>query len=266
MLRHYVIPAFVVWHLLAIIEGAIPSPTQLVFPPRSTPSPEGVLVDSVTPLLDRLAAGVVPVVRVVKRSTAPIRPIARRYRALGGLGQTWNMFANPTRVDRYVRTRYYIQSPQGRSWTATELISPAHREDKVRLFQSFRDSYRDKDLNNAFRNFYNHRKTDAVRPDTRPNELPDDLAPIGRYFARRFSRSLSGGDRIVRVEIWYGTASTPAPGLPIDEDGLAQRLALLQDYYEGPVEQRVRVPPIPPYHGGETEADISWVLEYYEEM
>jgi hypothetical protein len=266
MLRRYAIPAFVVWHLLAIIEGAIPPPTQYVYPPRSFPSPAGALVDSVTPLLDRLSAGVVPVVSVLKQSTAPIRPLARRYRRLGGLGQTWNMFSNPTRVDRYVRARYYIQMPQGRSWTATELISPAHREDRVRLFQSFRDSYRDKALNIAFRNFHEDRKEDAVRPDTRSTELPNDLAPIVRYFSRRFSRNLAGGERIVRVEVWYGTASTPPPGRPIDEARLRARLAVLQNYYDGPIEQRVRVPLIPPYHGGETEADIRWVLEYYEEM
>ena len=266
MLRRYVIPAFVVWHLVAILEGAIPPASQFVFPERKLPSSSGPLVDAVTPVLDRVSAAMVPVVRFLKWSTAPIRPVARRYRALAGLGQTWNMFSNPTRVDRYIRVRYYIQPAQGRTWTATELISPAHREDRVRLFQSFRDSYRDKDLNIAFNNFYNHRTEDKVRPDTRSDELPNDLAPMARYFARRFSRGLAKGERIVRTEVWYGTAPTTAPGLTTDGERLAQRLALLQEYYEGAVEQRVRVPPIPPYHAGETEADIRWILEYYEDL
>ena len=266
MRRRYAIAAFVVWHLLAIVEGAIPQASQFVFPERRLPSSSGRSVDAVTPTLDRFSAAVVPVVRVLKWSTAPIRPMARRYRSLAGLGQTWNMFSNPTRVDRYVRVRYYIQPTDGRTWTATELISPAHREDRVRLFQSFRDSYRDKDLNIAFTNFYSHRREDAVRPDTLSSELPNDLAPMGRYFARRFSRGLAEGERIVRTEVWYGTAPTAGPGLPTDQDGLAQRLALLQEYYEGAVEQRVRVPAIPPYHAAETEADIRWILEYYEDL
>jgi hypothetical protein len=265
MLRKYLIPAFVIWHLVAIIEGAVPPATQFTFPERQSLSASGMLVERVTPVLDGLSAAIVPVVRSVRWVTSPIRPITRRYRALTGLGQSWNMFSNPSRNDRYVRVRYHIQSPQGRRWTATELISPANREDRMRWFQSFRDSYRDKDLNISLTNFYNHRKADSIRPDTRPSELPNDLAPIAHYFERRFRRGLSSTERIVRVEVWYGLAPTPPPGQSTEEDRLAQRRAVLQDYYEGPIEQRVRTPPLPPYHGVETEADIRWILEYYEE-
>jgi hypothetical protein len=43
------------------------------------------------------------------------------------------------------------------------------------------------------------------------------------------------------------------------------RAAALESYYDGPIEQRIDVAPDPPYHAGEHEADITWLLEYYEE-
>jgi len=264
-LRKYLIPALVAWHLIAIVEGAIPPPTRFTFPERQFPSSAGGFVDTVTVGLDGAARTLPPLMRVFKWVTAPIHDMAGRYRVLTGMGQNWNMFSSPARWDRYTRVRYYVQPAGGRVWAATELVGPAHREDRVRGFQSFRDSYRDKDLNLSLTAFYNRRKPDMVRPDTRPEELPNDLAPIARYFARHFARTLQEGERIVRTEVWAGTALTPALGQPVDPAVMAERLAVLRDYYEGAVEQRVNVPPVPPYHAGETEADITWVLEYYEE-
>lgn len=264
MLRRYLVPAFVVWHLLAIVEGAIPSPSEFKFPERQFPSSAGAFVDRTTVTLDRAARVLPRLMSAFKWVTKPIHGAAGRYRVLTGMGQNWNMFSNPARWDRYVRVRYYIQPASGPVWVATELVGPAHREDRVRGLQSFRDSYRDKDLVISLSNFYNRRKREAIRPDTRPEELPDDLAPIGRYFAHRFARTLAPGEHIVRTEVWYGTAATPSPGQVIDRVMLAERIAALQDYYEGPVEQHVNVPPVPSYHAGEREADIQWVLEYYE--
>lgn len=264
MLRRYLVPTLVLWHLIAIVEGAIPAPSQFRFPERQLPTAAGAFVDRTTVALDRATRVLPPLTSAFKRVTRPIHAAAARYRALTGMGQTWNMFSNPARWDRYVRIRYYVQSADGRLWVATELVGPAHREDRIRGFQSFRDSYRDKDLAITLNNFYSHRKPAMIRPDTRPEELPDDLAPAGRYFARRFARALPAGERVVRTEVWYGTASTPNLGQPIDRGALAERMSVLQDYYEGPVEQRINVPPFPAYHAGETEADIQWVLEYYE--
>src|SRR5204863_6078287 len=117
----------------------------------------------------------------------------------------------PPPYDRYFRVRYYVGSPSRPTWTARELVYPAHREDQVRVLTSFRDSYEDKAFEIAYNEFYTHRDAKTIRDDTRSSELPPDLAPIARYFARRFQDThLLPDERLVRVEVWHGTAPTPA--------------------------------------------------------
>jgi len=268
MSRRIALIAFVVWHLVAITLDALPPQDQLSnFPARTTPSPLGVWGDRVTFGFDALAQALIQIPKALWWVSTPIQPLATAYRRVTSLGQSWSMFSDPPRVDRYMRTRYYIQPRQGRLWMATELIMPAHPEDHVRLVQSYRDSYRDKAIEIASIAFLQRRKGSAIAPGTRPEELPDDLAPIGRYFARRFERRVlaDSGDRIVRIEVWRGVAEGHKFGEPVDTEKLARRHEILQVYYEGPVERRLNVPPFPPYHAGEFEADINWVLEYYEE-
>ena len=137
------------------------------------------------------------------RATGPLGAPLREYLSLTGLGQQWRMFSSPPKVDQYVRVRYYVASGDpgtpGRSlWIATELVMPAHREDRIRLLQSFRDSNRDKAVAIALDNFYRHRKQGLVRPDTTSAALPDDLAPVAGTLARvsraaiwRFPNALS---------------------------------------------------------------------------
>jgi hypothetical protein len=149
----------------------------------------------------------------------------------------------------------------------SELVSPALREDRLRLVESYRASYQDKAIAIALGAFHTRRKKELIAPETRSEQLPDDLVPIGRYFARKYARRwLEGsGARIVRTEVWVGKAISPGLGVPRDEASHKQRSVALQAYYEGPIEERLHVPPYPPYHGGENEADIQWLLEYYEE-
>ena len=191
----------------------------------------------------------------------------RAYISMTGLAQEWAMFSNPPHEDQYWRVRYYIQPPEGRRWMATELIGPAHQEDRVRLARSFQASYQDKALELALGGFVKRRKPGAIRPDTSPSELPDDLAPIGRYFARRFAAATlsEAAGQVVRTEVWVGRASNKPFGSPVDRERLLERRVALLEYADGPIENRRRVPPYPPYHGVEKEADIEWVLEYFEE-
>lgn len=223
------VSAFLVWHLTAIGIASLPSNASIS-----------------TPII-----------------AAPVRA----YISLTGQAQQWAMFSSPPHYDTYWRVRYYIQPANGRPWIATELVGPAHREDRIRLAQSFRDSYQDKALELALDAFYKRRKPVALNPGTRPGQLPDDLAPVGRYFARRFARErLRGTDeRIVRTEIWVGLADNKEMGSPIDWTALAERRAVLSEFAGGPVENRLRVPPYPPYHGVDEEVGIRWVLEYFEE-
>jgi len=266
--RRRLVIAFVAWHLIAILLGAIPpSATLSNFPARGAPSALGPAGDGITRAIDRVTQLAFVVPKTFLWLTSPIQPLATTYRRLTGVGQSWAMFSNPPQYDEYVRTRYYVQPPRGRTYIVSELVSPALREDRLRLVESYRASYQDKAVAIALAGFYSRRKKELIAPETRSEQLPDDLTPIGRYFARKYAaRWLEGsGARIVRTEVWVGRAKSPGLGVPRDEASHQQRMAVLQGYYDGPIEERLRVPDFPPYHAGENEADIQWLLEYYEE-
>jgi hypothetical protein len=262
--RRWLVSAYIVWHLFAVFVRAIPHPEKLPKPHKSRS--EASLVGPVSGALDRAAEIWAPVPALLWRLTAPLRPPVDLYISIASLSQTWSMFGNPPRWDQYVRVRFYIKPETGREWMATQLVFPHHREDELRLLQSFRDSYLDKAIAIAFDEFHVERKPELIKPDTQPSELPASVAPIGRYYARQFAKRLEGtGQRIVRIEVWEGRVNNPLPGSSLDPAVLAARRAALETYYEGVVEHHLNVPPYPPYHGGEREADIEWLLEYFEE-
>jgi len=267
MTRRRLLALFLAWHLFAISVAALPPPNRLShFPERDPSAALNPVFYRVTLALDGLARGTEFLESVAWRSTKPLHPAVTYYLRLTGLGQTWSMFANTPTTKQYMRVRYYVRPAAGRTWVATELVWPTNREDRVRTFQSFRDSYRDKALSVAVARFYQRRKPEFIAPETKPDRLPTDLAPIARYFAREFTREhLSDGERITRTEVWVGNAPIPPLGTAPDAEAPLERAAALQTYYEGAIEQRLNVPPIPPYHAGEREADINWILEYYEE-
>jgi len=256
------IGALLVWHLLAITLGNLRSPDSPAAPPRVlSPSRVAQALDAVAVVQGRLHA-------LLWQVQAPVRPAIEAYLKLTGMGQPWNMFSNPPQYDEYLRVRYYIERPGGSRPTrmATELIMPSVREDQLRLFRAYRGSYEDKAYSVALLRFYRSRAAHLIAPNTKSGDLPNDLAPIGRFYARRFAeRELSRGERIVRVEVWHGAAPTPPPGQPGDEAGRLARRAALLEYYQGPVDQRFKVPGIPAYHAVEHDGDIEWLLEYFEE-
>jgi hypothetical protein len=259
-------------HLTALVIGSIPPPSQLSNPAH--PEARGVEPISawLTPRLDAVAVVAARIHLTLWNVTAPLRPIVSRYLSATGLDQQWGMFWNPSLTDQYVRVRYYVGSgtpgtgsPRVK-WLATELVSPAHREDHLRLLHSFHDSYSDKAMEIAMGTFHRKRGQRLVRPDTTSGELPDSLAPMARYFSRRFARArLGGDDRVVRVEVWSGSAPNPAFGSDTSRAAIAERQARLGGYYDGPVERHLGSMAYPPYHAEEDEADIQWVLEYFEE-
>lgn len=280
--KRWALSLFFVWHLVATGVGSLATSDPL--PPvdaaqdaaapagASTPALHELISETLRPVLDSVAAKVAPLPEAVARAAGPIRRPAAIYRDVIGNSQNWKMFSSAPKMHQYLRVRYYVGPRNGdvetsdrRVWTATELVLPAHREDQVRLVQAYRDSYRDKAMTVALGRFHRRRTTDLIKQDTTSAELPDDIAPIGRYFARRFDRRALGPDeRIVRVEIWYGIATMPLPGGTLDRAIVDRRLSVLRDYYEAPIENHFghRVPPV--YHGLESEADITWVLEYFE--
>ena len=270
MIRRRLVAVFLAWHLFAIFVSSLPAENRLSrsrFPQRDPSTALSPAFHRVTVALDGLARGVEAVESTIWRATRPLHPAINYYVRVTGLSQTWSMFANAPTFAQYMRVRYYVQPENGRPWMATELVLPTNREDRVRTVQSFRDSYRDKALGIAIGRFYDHRKPSLIAPETRSDQLPTDLAPVARYFARGFAQThLARGERLTRVEVWVGTAPIPPLGTAADEEMRLERAVALESYYDGPIEQRINVAPVPPYHAGEREADIAWLLEYYEEL
>ena len=142
---------------------------------------------------------------------------------------------------------------------------PAIHDGDVRLLSAFPGSSWDKAFETSVVQLWMRREDRATRPDTRPEELPDDLQPILRYHVRRFAEThLVPGEHVARAEFWYGKASNPSPGSTEPAGTPADRMEILRRYFDGPVEVRVANPVIPPYHAVDHEGDIFWVLEYYE--
>src|ERR1044071_2657452 len=246
MTRRRVTAIFIAWHLFAISVAALPPPSRLShFPPRDPSSSQNALFYRVTVALDTAARGVEAVERGLWWLTHPLHPAVTYYLAVTGLNQNWSMFANPPTSAQYMRVRYYVQPDGGRAWVATELVLPSGREDRVRTVQSFRDSYRDKAIAVSIGRFNDRRKASLVAPDTRPEQLPPALAPIARYFSREFARKYltAGNERIVRTEVWIGTAPIPRIGTTLDDEARLDRAVALQAYYDGPIEQRLDIPP-----------------------
>jgi len=271
--KRWALSVFFVWHVVSTVLGSL-DPSNVVLQPVGPPRhPENdPLAATLTPALDRAAAVAAAFPETLTRVARPLRGMFGAYLEITGLSQNWKMFSAPPEVHQYLRVRYYVgprgdvlQTVANPAWTATELVLPAHREDEVRLFRGYRDSFRDKAMTTALQRFQRNRDANLLRPDTSSTELPSDLAPIGRYFARRFERDvLQPDERVLRTEIWYGVAPMPPPGATLDRPVTEARLSVLRGYYEGPVQDHFGRPVYPGYHSTEGEADIFWVLEYFE--
>lgn len=265
----WVISVFLLWHLTALAITAVPAPDRLPAQAPVTQLPADPVARRVAPVLHRVA-GWLPVLSApVCRISSPLQRLASKYMNALGLAQDWRMFANPPLTDEYMRLRYYVArdgSPEP-SWSALELVEPAYPEYQVRLVQSYRDSYLDKALSVALQSFQQHGRQRAGRQSlTRPLQTPDDLTPIARYFGRRFARAnLLPVERVVRTEVWYGVAPNPSPGTELGSEEQRLRVAVLRDYYAGPVQERGTIRGYPSSGATEHEADITWVLEYTEQ-
>jgi hypothetical protein len=185
------------------------------------------------------------------------------------MAQHWRMFSNPPVVNQYVRILYYVgregDQLQDANRIVSELVAPAHREDRVRLLKSYVDASRDKAMMISLDRFFGRRRGGLSGPDVRTSDLPDDVAPVMRYFERRFARrQLIEGERVLRTELWYGTAPIARRGERTEAAWRRARLSILREYYDGLIEYRGRAIR-PPYQALLPEGDINWVLEYFEE-
>ena len=258
----WLISVLLVCHLSGLVIGAIPRPGELlrVQPPRHPD--RNPLAALLTPPLDAAAAAFIPVHDATWRLTTPLRTLSEWYVGLTGLGQRWRMFMNPPTYDEYLKARFHIRQTGAdhEIWTASQLVFPSHREDRVRLLQSFRDSYTDKAIAIALADFVNTRT--AVAFDDSTADPSTRLDPLARHFAADFARRhLRPDQQVVGTELWRARVPNPAPGTPAAADAAARRQTLLRRYYDGPVEDRSRPRPLAL---GTTvvEEELRWVLEY----
>jgi hypothetical protein len=265
----WLVSLFVTWHVSAMVIGAIP--TSDAFPLKvEVRHPSGnVLVATLTPLLDSIAEAAMPHVMALWRASLPARAIVDPYLQGLGFNERWTMFANPPANDDYVRIRFYVGSkgsdPRA-TRVVTQLIFPAHREDRVRLFQSFRDSYRDRAVATTLEHV--HRGLFRAESPSPPSEAEsrEHYFPLARHFSRVFEQGLRPGERVIRTEIWHGTSENLPPGRA--ELARARRASLmfaLAEYYAGPIEEVPLSGGYPRYFDSRTEDDIVWTMEYVDD-
>ena len=249
------ISAFIAFHLVALLVDSLPAPEQLGSVERTPSTNVSALSMALTPVLDRIDREMRTVEPILASAVAPLRVVTTPYVTVS-LTQRWDMFSNPLTIDQYVRIDQYVASgnaPGARVFE--ELVLPAQREDQPRFVHRFRDKAmliaRDAFLQARTRN------PGATTP-------PEDLRPVARYFRNRFLRTYANQDeRVVRTEVWLGRAPIPPLGERVSDQQFAQRLAVLQRYWEGPSE-RAPTSSTPDVGATQREADIEWRLEYAE--
>lgn len=243
-------------HLAAISASSLPDPRELMLAPSGEAlPPHDAIARTVTPALDTAVAVLTPIEAQAFKLTAPIRTLTRTY-IQAGLRQKWNMFANPVAADQYVRVGYYVEtaSQPGRIRIFHELVMPGQREDQPRFVHLFRDK--------AILNALESLSVDRIE---HPNAGHySELNPVAEYFARRFKAVyLAADETVLRTEVWFGIAPSPAVGHRLTDAQLQNRWSVLQRYREGPVD----VPaPVRPWELSalQSESDIVWRLEYVQ--
>jgi hypothetical protein len=156
-------------------------------------------------------------------------------------------------------------------------VYPTWRADRVRGLRAYRDSYRDKAIEQVVFGFTEKEGPRLLRelaqrrrlgfPDTtdlqsRLDAVSADFAALTRYYRLQYSRQfLHRGDTIVRTEVWRGVAPIAPPGEAAGLDREARDKALAP-YFDGPVTTaRTQQPALGTQ---ERDAGITWILSYVE--
>ena len=265
------ISVFLGCHLVALAVSAVPSPAAVSTDARVPGAPPSALSTRVTPLLDKAAAAAPSVLRRLAAVTSPVSRLTAPYLQRLGLYQTWRMFTSPPRYDSYVLMRYFVASSAGGSsalpaFAVTELIYPSHPEDEIKGIHEYRDSYRNKAVSNAMERFHVQYSAALKARDVASADPGRHLAPVARYYARRFAGSgLGDGERLVRAELWHGVAANAVVAGAADVEQRRARARVLQALRDGPVRESTLERPVRPLMFEERSADISWALDHVEQ-
>lgn len=261
-ITRWLLSAWFCFHLVAVALTAIPDPDQFQ-PPSLNRTAAGPLTARVAPVLEASATAVFDLTNGAWHLLRPVKTLTDTYVTSIGLLDEWQMFWNPSRRDQYLRVRFHVRAAEpgtGEDWSATELVLPEHPPGAVRGLRAFRTKPREKAIDSAIERFLRRNGRAPGRPAA---SAPDDLAPVSRYFAERFRRErLTSADELARIELWVGSSPNPAPGAG-DAPASAERLAVLERYYEAPFG---RLPAVAYARPGDTEveSDITWSLVFVE--
>jgi hypothetical protein len=89
-----------------------------------------------------------------------------------------------------------------------------------------------------------------------------DLVPLVRYFRARFERNrLHSEEKVIRTELWFGSAPIPPRGQRTEVENLARRATALGAYREKRPSEVVLYQ-APPEGTVRQEVDIQWRLEF----
>jgi hypothetical protein len=248
----------IVFHLAAITSAALPPPSELqatdsIEPRNAADVPSSHLAAA----LEQFAHATFKINRDLNRWSIPLRALTRPY-INAGLRQRWNMFANPAQFDAYMRIDYLVGAAAARqpSEVFRELVFPVTPEDQPHLWRHSTD----KAIYTAIENYQvTLQRVSDVREAPR---APGDFAPVARYFSGVFRNTLAPGRRLIRVEVRYGRAPIPPPGQAVDDDVLAARLRLLDNYRHMGTGQPVRAGAMSVPLETTQDADITWLLVY----
>src|SRR6188768_2192708 len=160
----WAVSCFITWHLLSLAVRALPPPDLV---PEADVAPRASREQStgLTAALDSTARVLRTVALALGNLTRPVSRLSALYLNSIGFAQQWRMFSHPPTFDQYARIRYYVSSRTHGGGAAnaerlvTELIVPAHPEDRVRLLRSYLDSTRDKAIMVALENFQTARQS-----------------------------------------------------------------------------------------------------------
>ena len=261
--RRTIVSLFICWHLAAMAVAAIPSPEQLAGVAGTARAADDSVSAIVRPFAGSLARVLLAADRLAAAIVAPVRPVFAAYVTPLGLEQAWNMFANPPLMSEYLRVRYYVREPEGRTALETEIVFPV-RPSGLHVAAAFRRGHQDKAVSNAVYAYLRERNRRRLRGESGPIDNDDPaasrtLAPVVAYFRDRFvdERYRTTGVRpdVVRSEAWYGVAASRAPGE--DNPFALSHAAALSRYPAHAVAGSTAVPAL---ERSEREADITWFL------
>ena len=253
---HWLLSFLLVFHISALAIDAIPAPRELTAPREVNSSPGRGVVGNLTLALDSVAVDLARADSVLFRWSQPLRRFTQLYINLG-LYQRWLMFTAPVTQDQYIRIDLYTTASSGELVRIQKLVLPTSREDRVRLLHDFQDKAT-VGLWTAFNDANASKSPDA------PGH--DDMTLFVRFFKTDFrNQYLSSEDRIVRTEVWFGSAPILPPGGARTEDLVRERLSALPSYYGAG--RRTPFHSTYQYLGSQQrEADITWTLAYFENL